>query len=163
MTKLNIPELSEQEAQEGLRLARASSRCRHPKILHKSGDEFNQVFNFITRDSYMKPHMHPGEEKIEEIFLVKGQVVILYFDDDGKVVQTIELKREGVDSIRIPAYTWHTYVMITEEVITYETMMGKYDPSTWKLMAPWAPDENAINCNSYLSELRSNCVKKIQE
>lgn len=159
MNKYLIPELSEHEINEGLVLARASSRRRYPKILHKPGDEFNQVFNFIMRDSYMQPHMHPGSEKIEEISLVKGRVVVMYFDDSGNVVRTIELKNEGVDSVRVPAFTWHTYVMMTEEVITYETMMGEYDPNTWKKMASWSPKENSTLSKLYLNTLALKLIK----
>ena len=158
MTKSTIPELSEQEINEGLVLARASSRQRYPKILHKPGDEFNQVFNFITCDSYMQPHLHPGQEKNEEIYLVKGEMAVLYFDDNGSVIQTIILKKEGVDSVRVPAFTWHTYVMLKEEVITYETMMGKYNPKTWKRLAPWAPEENTQESIRYLNILIKNAT-----
>jgi len=155
MTNSSIPELSEQEAQEGLHFARTSSRCRHPKIIHKPGDELNQVFNFITLNSYMQPHMHPGDEKIEEIFLVKGRVAIFYFNDSGNILQIIELNKAGVDRVKVPAYTWHTYVMMEDEVITFETMMGKYDPATWKFMAPWAPKEMDLSSSLYLNELRN--------
>lgn len=158
MTNSTFPKLSEQEINEGLHLASVSSRGRHPKILHKTGASFNEVFNFITRDSYMQPHMHPGAEKIETILLVKGRLIVLYFDDGGEVVRTIELKNEGIDSIRVPAFTWHTYVVVSDEVVTYETMMGKYQPETWKRLAAWAPEENSLNSESYLYSLRKRAL-----
>jgi cupin fold WbuC family metalloprotein len=154
MNHSSIPNLSEQEIQEGLALARISSRHRYPQILHKPGDEFNKVFNFITRDSYMQPHLHPEDEKIEEIYLVKGQAAIFFFDESGDVSEILHLNKEGVDSVRVPAFTWHTYVMLTDEVVTYETMMGRYDPMTWKRLAAWAPEENTANCQAYLNSLK---------
>ena len=154
MNHSSIPNLTKQEIQEGLALARISSRHRYPKILHKPGDEFNKVFNFITLDSYMQPHLHPGDEKIEEISLVKGQAAIFFFDDSGGVAEIFHLKKEGVDSVRVPAFTWHTYVMLTDEVVTYETMMGKYDPMTWKRIAAWAPEENTAKSQAYLNSLK---------
>ena len=154
MNHSSIPNLSEQEIQEGLAQAHISSRHRYPKILHKPGDEFNEVFNFITRDSYMQPHLHPGDEKIEEISLVKGRAAIFFFDNSGDVVEIHYLKKEGVDSVSVPAFTWHTYVMLTDEVVTYETMMGKYDPMTWKRLATWAPEENTANSVTYLNALK---------
>ena len=39
--------------------AKNSKKKRFPLVIHKQGDEFNQVFNFICSDSYMKPHFHP--------------------------------------------------------------------------------------------------------
>jgi cupin fold WbuC family metalloprotein len=154
MSKIGIPTITEQELKEGLLQAHISPRRRHPHILHKLGDEFNQVFNFMTRDSYMQPHLHPGEEKAEEIFLVKGRAAVIYFDNTGDVVNITHLKKEGVDSVRVPAFTWHTYVMLTEEVVTYETMLGKYDIATWKRSAAWAPAENMEVSAEYLNTLR---------
>jgi cupin fold WbuC family metalloprotein len=154
MNHFTIPNLSEQEIQEGLAQARSSTRHRFPKILHKPGDELNRVFNFITHDSYMQPHLHPGDEKIEEIYLVKGRAAIIFFDDSGGVAEILHLKKEGVDSVRVPAFTWHTYVMLTDEVVTYETMMGKYDPMTWKRLAAWSPEENTANSLTYLNSLQ---------
>ena len=153
MNVTNIPELSELKLQEGLLKARTSSRRRHPELLHKPGDEFNRVFNFIMRDSYMQPHMHPGDEKVEEIFLVRGRAAILFFDESGNVVKTIYLEKEGIDCVRVPAFTWHTYVMLSDEVVTYETMMGKYDPMTWKRFAAWAPEESSPASLIYLRSL----------
>ena len=162
MNHSNIPNLPEQDIQEGLAQARVSSRHRYPKILHKPGDEFNKVFNFITRDSYMQPHLHPGDEKIEEISIVKGHVAIFFFDDSGDVTEILNLKKEGVDSVRVPAFTWHTYVMLTDEVVTYETMMGKYDPMTWKRLAAWAPEETTANSQAYLNSLKKMVSPDIQ-
>lgn len=70
-TEMSI--LSEQQIQDFLNMADSSEKRRYPKLLHKSGDEFNRVFNFIMHDSYMQPHLHPGEEKIEKNSYYKGQ------------------------------------------------------------------------------------------
>ena len=155
MNGVRPPMLSEPDLQEGLIKAHSSPRRRYPRLLHKPGDEFNHVFNFIMRDSYMQPHMHPGDEKIEEIFLIKGRVAVFFFDDTGAVVEIINLKKEGIDSVRVPAFTWHTYVMLSDEVVTYETMMGKYDPMTWKRFAVWAPEESSTTSLSYLASLKA--------
>lgn len=135
--------------------ARSSFRHRYPKLLHSPGDEFNRVFNFITRDSYMQPHLHPGEEKIEEIRIVEGKLATIFFNDQGAVRDVVLLQKGGVECVKVPAFTWHTYVMLTDEVVTYETMMGKYDPLTWKRFAAWAPVENSTECVPYLNSLRN--------
>lgn len=134
--------------------ARNSLRQRYPKLLHNPGDEFNRVFNFIIRDSYMQPHLHPGREKIEEIRIIEGKLATIFFDDRGAVRDVVLLKKGGVECVKVPAFTWHTYVMLTDEVVTYETMMGKYDPLTWKRYAAWAPVENSPKSAPYLSSLR---------
>ena len=155
-----VPELSSLELQECLQKAADSPRRRHPKILHQPGDEFNRVFNFMMEDTYMQPHLHPGEEKIEKMYLVQGSFAVLIFNDKGDVEKISILEKGRVERIEIPAFTWHTYVMLSENVITYETMMGKFDPETWKELADWAPGENTQASNSYLESLKQQAATK---
>lgn len=155
MTAEKIPELSSDEVSLYFSVAKNSERCRSPKIIHKQGDYHNRVFNFILEDSYMHPHLHPSEEKIEKMFLLDGSFALITFDDDGEVTNTYVLAKDGRESIDVPAFTWHTYVMLTKEVIVFETMEGVYNPSTWKKMAPWAPSENTLEAPAYLEMLKS--------
>lgn len=161
MSTVIIPVLTEQEKKEGIQLADASVRRRHPKILHQKGAEFNEVFNFMMTDSYMQPHLHPGDEKIEMIYLVQGKVAVLFFDDNGSITKCTLLEKEGIDMITVPAFTWHTYVMLTNSAITYETMMGKYDPQTWKDFFTIAPAENIPESIDYLKYLKNEALSRI--
>ena len=158
MTAEKIPELSSDEVSLYFSVAKNSERCRSPKIIHKQGDYHNRVFNFILEDSYMHPHLHPSEEKIEKMYLLDGSFALITFDDDGEVTNTYVLAKGGRESIDVPAFTWHTYVMLTKEVIVFETMEGVYNPSTWKKMAPWAPSENTLEAPTYLEILKSKVV-----
>jgi cupin fold WbuC family metalloprotein len=155
-----IPRLSGAEIEDLLGRAARSPRRRHPKILHAPGDELNRVVNVMMQDTYMQPHLHPGEAKIEKIHLIAGQVAVLLFDDRGLVKTVVVLKKGGVESIEVPAFTWHTYVMLTESAITYETMMGRYEPETWKDMAAWAPRENAPESAAYLGVLKTEAARR---
>ena len=154
MNTVKIPSISEAEKMAGLQLAAASVRRRFAKILHQPGSDFNEVFNFMMEDTYMQPHLHPGDEKIEMIYLVHGELAVLFFDNKGVVIKCILLNKEGVDMIAVPAFTWHTYVMLSPSVITYETMMGKYDPQTWKDFFTIAPEENTDKSIIYLESLK---------
>jgi len=149
-----IPQLSSNEVREFFSRANESSRRRAPKILHEKGDYLNKVFNFILSDSYMHPHLHPGEEKIEKMYLIEGAFALLLFDEQGEITNTVILEKGGREQIDVPAFTWHTYVMLTDEVIVYETMEGVYHPETWKKMASWAPIENAHDALGYLAILK---------
>lgn len=156
MSALQIPALSDKESELFLREAIVSPKRRTVKILHQKGDEFNHVFNFICSDSYMQPHLHPGDEKIENIHVIKGSCAVIYFNEGGLPVSAHLLGEGGVSCIKVPAFTWHTYVMLTDEVITYETMMGVYSPDTWKKMAPWAPSEGLEISAQYLRDLKAH-------
>jgi cupin fold WbuC family metalloprotein len=159
MSDVQIPPLSDQEMDDGIIQARNSDRKRSPKLLHKQGDEFNEVFNFMMHDSYMQPHLHAGAEKIEHIYLIKGRIAALFFDDAGEVKQCVILETGGTELIVVPAFTWHTYVMLTDYVVTYETMMGVYKPETWKEFAKWAPREDSLESLDYLALLKREVSK----
>ena len=161
MKDAQIPQLSDQEINDGLLSARSSARHRYPKLLHNPGDEFNRVFNFIMQDSYMQPHLHPGDEKIEEIYLIKGKIAVLFFDDQGNVIDMVLLANGGVERVKVPAFTWHTYVMLSESAISYETMIGRYEPNTWKEFAEWAPPEKSPESFTYLKLLKEEAAKRV--
>ena len=154
MTDVRLPILSEHEIKSFFLKAKQSDRKRFPKILHAKGDYKNKVINFVLKDSYMKPHLHPGVEKIENMYLLKGSFALILFDDNGEITETILLEKGKKETIHVPAFTWHTYIMLSNEVVIYETMDGVYDPLTWKKMAPWAPEENEKLAKKYLYALK---------
>ena len=149
--------LSEQQIIDYIKLADSSEKRRHPKLLHTPGDEFNRVFNLMMLDSYMQPHLHPGDEKIEKIHLIRGKVVAIFFDEEGNVKSSTFLETGGIELIEVPAFTWHTYIMLSDWAVTYETMMGIYEPATWKKFASWAPQEGTSESITYLESLKSIC------
>jgi len=148
------PKLSEEEVSLYFEKANNSIRHREPKILHQKGDYLNRVFNFILSDSYMHPHMHPSEEKIEKMYLIEGSFALTLFDDFGGLTDVIILEEGQCEEVQVPAFTWHTYIMLSDRVIIYETMEGFYNPNTWKNLAPWAPDEGTVEAIQYLNDLK---------
>lgn len=156
-----IPQLSDLDFEEGFAQAVSSGRHRHPKLLHQPGDQFNRVFNFIMSDSYMRPHLHPGEQKIEEIYIIEGRMATIFFDDRGDLRDVLVLEKGGVECITVPAFTWHTYVTLTDTVVTYETMTGVYDPKTWKEFPSWAPVEGGEESSAYLAFLKKIVNKQL--
>lgn len=154
MTIKEIPNLLNKDIDSYFESAANSDRRRSPKILHNKGDYHNKVFNFILEDSYMHPHLHPDKEKIEKMHLIKGSFALILFNEVGHITQKIILEEGKLDFIEVPAFTWHTYVMLSDEVIIYETMEGIYDIDTWKKMASWAPKENSLDASKYLEMLK---------
>ena len=154
MISNKLPQLSKKEIKEYFDLAQNSERRRVCKILHKKGDYFNEVFNFVLSDSYMHPHLHPGNEKIEKMYLVEGSFALIIFDNEGKIIESIIFEKGKKEFIAVPAFTWHTYIMLTDKVVIYETMEGSYEPSTWKTLASWAPEESSHLSFSYIKSLR---------
>ena len=158
MNHSSIPALSAKKIKEGLHQAALSERKRHAKVLHSPGDEFNRVFNFLRSGTYMQPHLHPGEEKIEQIYLVEGRLRMFFFNDVGEISKTVILEKGGEEHISVPAFSWHTYAVLSDSAVTYETMMGVYDPKTWKTFASWAPVEQSAESHAYLTSLQNHVV-----
>jgi len=158
MKDIIVPKMSAENILYYYEKANNSLSKRFPKILHKQGDYLNRVFNFIYDESYMHPHLHPSEEKIEKMYLVEGAFGLVTFDDKGKIIGTTVMEKGGQIFIEVPAFTWHTYVMLTKKTIVYETMKGKYDPLTWKKMATWAPSENSPEALPYLEMLKAQFI-----
>jgi cupin fold WbuC family metalloprotein len=154
-----VPSLTNEEIKHYFDLSNHSLRRRTPKILHQKGDYLNKVFNFILEDSYMHPHLHPSDEKIEKMYLIDGSFALILFDNDGNIKDSFILKKGKKEFIEVPAYTWHTYVMLSDQVIIYETMEGQYEPKSWKELANWAPQELSNNSISYLKSLKEFAIK----
>ncbi|MAJ23862.1 MAG: hypothetical protein CMI75_08820 [Candidatus Pelagibacter sp.] len=150
-----IPKISTEEKTRSIVAAHSSPKKRFGKIMHQPGDYDNEVVNFMLSESYMQPHMHPGEEKIEKMYLIDGSFSLFFFNDNGNITDKFILKKGGQETIEVPAFTWHTYVMLEEAVVIYETMEGAYDPLTWKEMASWAPVENTQEGVAYLQYLKN--------
>tara|TARA_B100001059_G_C17655158_1_gene486554 strand:+ start:401 stop:889 length:489 start_codon:yes stop_codon:yes gene_type:complete len=148
-----IPNLTSGNKRFYFNQAQLSERKRSPYIIHKKGDEFNQVFNFILANSYMKPHMHPEPGMIEKMHLIDGSFKLILFDNNGGPEEILNIEKPG-QRIQVPANTWHTYVMTSKSTIIFETMMGVYDPKTWKKTPNWAPDENSEKAEEYLQYLK---------
>ena len=155
-----IPSLLDKEIKSHFDLAANSEKRRSHKILHKKGDYHNEVFNFMLEDSYMHPHLHPAEEKIEKMYLIKGSFALILFNKVGKVEESIILEEGKKDFIEVPAFTWHTYVMLSDKVIIYETMEGFYEPNTWRALASWAPEESSRRSLLYLESLKNHIRRK---
>ena len=158
MKSQKLPNISDELFNKILHLAKKSNRHRHAHILHKSGAEFNEALNIMEHNSYMHPHLHPSKEKVEQIYIIKGKVCFFYFDDNGNIIEKINLCAEGENHISVPAFSWHTYVITSEVALTYETMMGKYDPKTWKKHANWAPKEQSEKSYHYLQKLKNHAL-----
>ena len=93
--KGSIPEISKTEIRQCLQRAADSPRRRYPKIIHKPGAQFNQVFNFMMGDTYMQPHLHPSDEKIEKMYLLEKYFIRKLFRPTIKSLLLPSLGKEN--------------------------------------------------------------------
>jgi len=86
-----------------------------------------------------------------EVFLIlEGRALVLEFDDEGRIVDTIILDRSKCNfGAEIPAGKWHTVIALEKSTVIFECKDGPYDPATDKEFATWAPAERDENCPAY--------------
>lgn len=136
------------------RLAAASPRRRAIVRYHDADETLQRMLNAIEPGSYVRPHRHPSPEKLEVLFVVAGALVYWRFDDEGTVVERLELSADGpLRGVETQPGTWHSMKALAPGTVFYELSGGGWDPGTAKEMAPWAPEEGTPEGEAYLGKL----------
>jgi cupin fold WbuC family metalloprotein len=134
--------------------ALASKRLRTNYNFH-SGNEDNphRFLNVMIRGTYVPPHRHLDPLKSETFLILEGKVGLFIFDDEGKITLTEVVggsHRMGAD---IPAGAWHTLVVLTPHVVSFEVKPGPYVDKSDKDIPSWAPQEGDPGAEAYLGWL----------
>lgn len=137
--------------------ARASPRGRQHYNLHASYDApCQKLLNALTFDSYIQPHRHIIDPKIECIFALKGRFGCVLFDDNGGPMQNCVIgPNEPQSGIQIEPRQWHTLFALEATGILLEIKDGPFNPNAAKELAPWAIEESDPRAPLYLETLRS--------
>ena len=137
--------------------ARASPRGRQHYNLHASHDApCQKLLNALSFDSYIRPHRHSLDSKIECIFALKGRFGCVLFDDNGRPIQNCVIgPNEFQSGIQIEPHQWHTLFALEATGILLEIKDGPFNPNAAKELAPWAIEESDPKAALYLEELRS--------
>jgi cupin fold WbuC family metalloprotein len=115
----------------------------------------HRFLNAWTRGSYAAPHRHLAVPKPESFIVLRGELALFVFDDDGAVTERHILGRNGIMGIDLAPGLWHTVTALTETAVCFEVKAGPYDAATDKEFAPWAPLEGDPAAAAYLAGLVS--------
>lgn len=144
-------------------LAKKSPRLRQHSNIHVDySDPCQRLFNAIEPNSYIQPHCHG----VETLFAVRGLMALILFDDDG-VIERIQkfgansslAKLDIAIGTETPLNKWHTVIALESGSILLEIKAGPFNPCLPKVLAPWAPEEGAIDSASYLQQLKGRIDK----
>ena len=137
--------------------ARTSPRGRQHLNLHADYDEpCQKLLNALTRGSYIQPHRHRIDPKVECLVALKGRFGCILFDDEGRPLRTYLLgPNEDLTGIQIEPHQWHTLFAMDTSGILLEVKSGPFKPNIAKEPAPWAPEEGSPQALSFLEHLRS--------
>ena len=89
--------LALEELEKNFLIAKKSTRKRFLITFHQKGDYKNRIMNFLINKTYIQPHMHNSAEKKEKITILSGKVVLLIFNNIGKIKRDIILDQIFVD------------------------------------------------------------------
>jgi len=110
---------------------------------HPSEDDtLHEMFIAIRRDSYIRPHLHPG--KSEAFHIVQGVVDIVVFNEDGSVREVVPLG-DGYSGrafyYRMSQPFFHTLLIRSDILIVHEITNGPFVRGGTRF-APFAPEES---------------------
>jgi cupin fold WbuC family metalloprotein len=134
-------------------------RRRQNLNLHADyADPCQRLFNAVEPGSYIRPHRHTDPPKPEFFLAVRGRFVLLLFDGEGMVINTVHLAPAGPSvAVEVPSGAWHTIVALEPGSIFFEAKPGPYVALTDKDFAPWAPAEGGAGAEEYLAALSPKC------
>jgi cupin fold WbuC family metalloprotein len=117
-------------------------------------DPINRMLNAFEPGTYIQPHKHETPDKREVFIVLRGSLVVVFFDDFGTPTDFVLLDRDkGNFAVEIPVGAWHTVIALESGSVVYEVKDGPYFPISDKNFASWAPKEGDANCGLYLEQL----------
>lgn len=151
MQKIVSPEL----LAELSRKAKNSPRSRMNHNFHDDlADPINRMLNAFEPGTYVQPHRHENPDKREVFIVLRGSLVVVFFDNSGMPTDFVLLDREkGNYAVEIPPGAWHTVIALESGSVVYEVKDGPYSPLDDKNFASWAPKEGDAICGEYLARL----------
>ena len=107
--------------------AKANQRLRMNYNFHQSLDEkCHRFLNAVEPGTVVEIHRHPTKD--ETFVLLRGRVVVYTYNDDGSVLESVELNpNEGRYGVNIPKGVWHTLEALELSVI-FECKEGPFVP-----------------------------------
>ncbi|RCS59638.1 WbuC family cupin fold metalloprotein [Parvibium lacunae] len=135
--------------------AQESPRLRKNFNFHaEESHPCNRLFNALQLGTYIRPHRHLAPQKDETLIMVQGKLGIVLFNDNGDIIDSQIAQPGGpIYGYHLPLGQFHTVLALAPNTVFFEAKAGPYQALTQAEFAPWAPEENAIETNSYLSHL----------
>jgi cupin fold WbuC family metalloprotein len=122
--------------------ARKSSRLMARILMHFNHENpVQEMLIAMGRGCVVKPNRSVGRS--ESLLVVEGELLLVLFDENGNVVQRVEMAPPGKGKVflyRFSSTPWHTMIPLSQEVVVHETLEGPFVQSTDPL-PQWIPEE----------------------
>ena len=121
--------------------AKSSPLKRARLCVHKDhGDRIHEMIIAFHNGSYVRPHRHLN--KIESFHIIEGELLIIFFDDNGNVTQKIKMATCNSGETffyRLSVCAWHMVIPFSEYVIIHEITNGPFIEGETEFPT-WSPD-----------------------
>lgn len=139
-----------------------SPRRRQSRTIHVTMDDpCQRLFNAIEMDSYVRPHRHKIDPKVETLFAIRGRFLLVTFTEQGEIEEVIPFHSEKHEAsndsgvgVEIQVGTWHTIIATEPNSILLEVKAGPFNLEFSKESAPWSPAEETEEGQIYLAQLK---------
>lgn len=155
----SVFKLTDEWIEKGIKASRESERKRMVLPIHRSQDALVQrIVNFMQPGTYIRPHRHPRSFASESIYIEKGAISLLIFDETGVVSEQhwLHYNQPG-KLIDIEPNVWHSMIVWYPDTVLIEFKRGPYDAEEDKNFAPWSPKEGSEEAQVYLQNLIESC------
>ena len=157
VTNDSIAKVSKEDIQWLKGKAAGNARERVRLCAHLSIDDaVHEMLIVHTKGTYIRPHKHPN--KSESFHMIEGDLDIVVFDEDGKVLELIEMGEYSSGSRfywRLSESFYHTVIPKSDVVVFHETTSGPFERATSNVPAPWSPAEEDVSAHDrYMTQLR---------
>lgn len=148
--------VDEEQIERGIAASRGSRRRRIILPLHRRQEApVQRMVNFLQPDTYIRPHLHPREDATESITMMQGRICFLVFDEEGSIEQMIPLGGEGEPRvIDLEPRVWHSFLVMEDDTVIFESKMGPYDTERDKTFAAWSPEEGTDEAMAWIREMK---------
>lgn len=138
--------------------ARESARRRQNLNLHASHEEAVQrFFNAIEPGSYVRPHRHRALPAKENLFVLRGRLGVLLFDDQGRVIASRLLEAGGEScGVEIEAGVWHGVISLVSGTVMLEVKQGPYTSTDPEEYASWAAESDGQAAQRWLTNMEAH-------
>jgi len=137
-----IVALGEEECTFLKQQAQLSPLRRARICLHRNNDDsLHEMLIAISSQGYIQPHKHMG--KSESFHVVEGIADVVVFDDQGNVINVIELGAigSGLKSLyRLSEDRFHTLIVYSDILVIHEVTNGPFNKEQ-TVMASFAPSD----------------------
>ena len=135
--------------------AKQSQRHMARLLMHfDHEDPVQEMLIAMGRDCAVMPNRSVGRS--ESLQVVKGELLLIVFDDDGKVVQRVKMGPVGSGEVflyRLSSTPWHTMIPLSEIVVVHEALQGPFNNSSEPL-PDWVPGDSQ-DLKQFLKEIET--------